>query len=154
MCHFRAFWRIYKARIINYISRLFRARQNANSEKLTMSKVRLYIAGNEVDFGEGDNLLLFTYSAADLDAPAVVQNSYSKEITLPPTKRNAAVFGALWRPDKVAGGADGFDALAREPFEIRNHAGELLESGYVKLSSASARDGFTLVLYGGLGAFL
>lgn len=119
-----------------------------------MSKVRLYIAGNEVDFGEGDNLLLFTYSAADLDAPAVVQNSYSKEITLPPTKRNAAVFGALWRPDKVASGADGFDALAREPFEIRNHAGELLESGYVKLSSASARDGFTLVLYGGLGAFL
>lgn len=119
-----------------------------------MSKVRLYIAGNEVDFGEGDNLLLFTYSAADLDAPAVVQNSYSKEITLPPTKRNAAVFGALWRPDKVAGGADGFDALAREPFEIRNHAGELLESGYVKLSSASARDGYTLVLYGGLGAFL
>lgn len=119
-----------------------------------MSKVRLYIAGNEVDFGEGDNLLLFTYSAADLDAPAVVQNSYSKEITLPPTKRNAAVFGALWRPDKVASGADGFDALAREPFEIRNHAGELLESGYVKLSSASARDGYTLVLYGGLGAFL
>ena len=119
-----------------------------------MSKVRLYIAGNEVDFGDGDNLLLFTYSAADLDAPAVVQNSYSKEITLPPTKRNAAVFGALWRADKVASGTDGFDALAREPFEIRNHAGELLESGYVKLSSASARDGYTLVLYGGLGAFL
>lgn len=119
-----------------------------------MSKVRLYISGNEVDFGDGDSLLLFTYAAGELDAPAVVQNSYSKEITLPPTKRNTQVFGELWRADKVAGAADAFYALAREPFEIRNEAGEMLESGYVKLTSASATNGYTLNLYGGLGAFL
>lgn len=119
-----------------------------------MSKVRLYISGNEVDFGDGESLLLFTYAAGELDAPAVVQNSYSKEITLPPTERNAQVFGALWRADKVAGGADAFDALAREPFEIRNNAGELLESGYVKMASASKTEGYRLNLFGGLGAFL
>ena len=119
-----------------------------------MSKVRLYISGNEVDFGDGESLLLFTYAAGELDAPAVVQNSYSKEITLPSTERNAQVFGALWRADKVAGRADAFDALAREPFEIRNNAGELLESGYVKMASASKTEGYRLNLFGGLGAFL
>lgn len=119
-----------------------------------MSKVRLYISGNEVDFGGGENLLLFTYAAGELDAPAVVQNSYSKEITLPPTARNAQVFGALWKADKVAGEGEPFDTLAREPFEIRSAEGELLESGYVKLASASRTDGYVVNLYGGLGAFL
>ena len=154
MGHFGAFWRVCRARVISFIVRLFRGRQNKNSGKLTMSKVRLYISGSEVDFGDGESLLLFTYTAGELDAPAVVQNSYSKEITLPPTQRNARLFGALWRVDKMVGSTDTFDALTREPFEIRNNAGELLESGYVKLSSASASDGFKVVLYGGLGAFL
>lgn len=118
--------------------------------------IRLYINGTEADLGAGggDALLLFTYAAGDLDAPAVVQNAYSKEVVLPPTQRNAGLFGSASRPDKIRSSADTFDTLARTPFEIRSEAGEVLESGYCKLERASAADGYTLHLFGGLGDFL
>ena len=118
--------------------------------------IRLYINGTEADLGAGggDALLLFTYAAGDLDAPAVVQNAYSKEVVLPPTQRNAQLFGSASRPDKIRSSADTFDTLARTPFEIRSEAGEVLESGYCKLERASAADGYTLHLFGGLGDFL
>lgn len=134
---------------------LFKARISAFLRKLTrMARIRLYINGSEVDCGSAESLLLFTYAASDLDAPAVVQNSYSKEVVLPPTQRNAQVFGAMWRADKIAGASDAFRALDRTPFEIRNNANEIMESGYCKLEKASAKEGYTLTLYGGLGAFL
>ena len=118
--------------------------------------IRLYINGTEADLGTGgsDALLLFTYAAGDLDAPAVVQNAYSKEVVLPPTQRNAGLFGSASRPDKIRSSADTFDTLARTPFEIRSEAGEVLENGYCKLERASAADGYTLHLFGGLGDFL
>ena len=116
--------------------------------------IRLLINGQEADLGSNaDGLLLFTYGQGDLDAPAIVQNAYSKEVVLPPTQRNAGIFGAWMQTDKVRGTADGFDALARVPFQIRDNGDEVLEAGYVKLESISA-DGYTLHLFGGLGSFL
>ena len=116
--------------------------------------IRLLINGQEADLGSNaDGLLLFTYGQGDLDAPAIVQNAYSKEVVLPPTQRNAGIFGAWMQTDKVRGTADGFDALARVPFQIRDNGDEVLEAGYVKLESISA-EGYTLHLFGGLGSFL
>ena len=119
-----------------------------------MGKARLYINGQEVDYGQGEHLLLFTYGAGDLDAPAVVQNAYSKELVLPPTARNAKVLGALWRADKVGGADDTFNTLARTPFEIRDTAGSLLERGYCKVQGVCAREGYSVTLFGELGSFL
>lgn len=116
--------------------------------------IRLLINGTQADLGNNaEGLLLFNYGAGDLDAPAVVQNAYSKEVVLPPTQENARLFGAWMQPDKVRGTADGFDALARVPFQIRDNGDEVLEAGYVKLESVSA-DGYAIHLYGGLGGFL
>lgn len=116
--------------------------------------IRLLINGTQADLGNNaEGLLLFNYGAGDLDAPAVVQNAYSKEVVLPPTQENARLFGAWMQPDKVRGVSDAFDALARMPFEIRSNGDEVLEAGYVKLESVSA-DGYAIHLYGGLGGFL
>ena len=103
---------------------------------------------------DADGLLLFTYAAGDLDNPAVVQNAYTKEVVLPPTNRNARIFGNAERPDKVAGADDAFNTLARTPFVLKGESGEVLESGYVKLEESSEADGYRVTLYGGLGSFL
>ena len=118
------------------------------------NKIRLYINGSECDLGNGeDSLLLFTYAAGDLTEPAVVQNSFSKDVVLPPTTRNVQALGALWRTDWTDG-EGGVQTLSRIPFELRSNAGEVLESGYVKVQRVSRTEGYTVQLFGGLGAFL
>lgn len=116
-----------------------------------MAKISLYINGSAVDLPQGEALLLFTYQYSDAEKPAAVLNSYSREITLPPTDRNNQIFGEFFRPDKVTG--TGFDALSRVPFLLRGDDGTNLESGYCKLNSASAREGYAVQLFGGLGGF-
>lgn len=126
--------------------------QGAKTEEMT--KITLYINGTAADLPQGEALLLFNYQQEDLSNPAAVLNSYSRELTLPPTDRNNRIFGEFWRPDKVTGAFDSFDALARVPFSLVSSAGVQLESGYVKLTAADRKNGYDVTLYGGLGSFI
>lgn len=123
-------------------------------------KIRLYIGDSEVDLST-DSLVLMNYKADDLNNPAVVKNSYSQQVTLPSTRNNDAIFGMMFRADrKTTAGSGGtgpsFSPLVRTPFSIYSEAGELLESGYMKLDSVTDKNGkvsYGVTLYGGLGSF-
>lgn len=123
-------------------------------------KIRLYIGDSEADLST-DSLVQMNYKADDLNAPAVVKNSYSQQVTLPSTRNNDAIFGMMFRADRrTTSGSGGtgpaFSPLVRTPFSIFSEAGELLESGYVKLDSVTNKNGsksYGITLYGGLGSF-
>ena len=134
-------------RVAQLIGKLFHGRKNG-PKTADMAKITLYINGKECDLPKGEALLLFTYQFSDLEQPAAVLNSYSREITLPPTERNNRLFAQFYRPDST-----GFDPLQRIPFLLRGADGTNMESGYVKFNSASARDGYAVQLFGGLGGF-
>ena len=124
-------------------------------------KIRLYIGDSEADLST-DSLVQMNYKADDLNNPAVVKNSYSQQVTLPSTRNNDAIFGMMFRADRrTTAGSGGtgtdFSPLVRTPFSIYNEAGELLESGYMKLDSVTDKNGtvtYGITLYGGLGSFL
>ena len=123
-------------------------------------KIRLYIGDAEADLST-DSLVQMNYKADDLNNPAVVKNSYSQQVTLPSTRNNDAIFGMMFRADRrTTSGSGGtgpaFSPLVRTPFSIYNEAGELLESGYVKLDTVTDKNGtvsYGITLYGGLGSF-
>jgi len=118
-------------------------------------KIELYINGSQADISD-QGLILFNYAYTDLENPTAVKNSYSKQVTLPGTDNNAAIFGNLARLDRITGG--GFSPLERTPFTIYNELGEILKSGYLKLDQVTRRGpvvtGYKVSLYGGLGSFL
>lgn len=122
--------------------------------------IRLYIGDAEADLST-DSLVQMNYKADDLNNPAVVKNSYSQQVTLPSTRNNDAIFGMMFRADrKTTAGSGGtgpaFSPLVRTPFSIYSEAGELLESGYMKLDSVTNKNGrvsYGVTLYGGLGSF-
>lgn len=123
-------------------------------------RITLYIGGERADLDDG-SFLLFNYTAEDTDSPAVVRNSFSRTVTLPGTPRNNAIFGSFFRLDRVTqygigGTGVDFDPTQKTPFVIYDEAGQVLESGYLKLdrvkgSGASAQ--YACTLYGGLGSF-
>ncbi|WP_346702528.1 hypothetical protein [uncultured Alistipes sp.] len=123
-------------------------------------KIRLYIGDAEADLST-DSLVQMNYKADDLNNPAIVKNSYSQQVTLPSTRNNDAIFGMMFRADRrTTAGSGGtgpaFSPLVRTPFSIYDEAGELLESGYVKLDSVTDKNGsvsYGVTLYGGLGSF-
>ncbi|WP_196017189.1 hypothetical protein [Alistipes senegalensis] len=123
-------------------------------------KISLYIGGKLADLST-DALVQMNYTAEDLSDPAIVKNSYSQQVTLPATRKNDAIFGGIFRADRRTVGGDGstgasFNPLVRTPFAIYDEAGDLLESGYMKLDSITAKDGspaYVITLYGGLGSF-
>lgn len=123
-------------------------------------KIRLYIGDEEADLST-DSLVQMNYKADDLNNPAVVKNSYSQQVTLPSTRNNDAIFGMMFRADRrTTAGSGGtgtdFSPLVRTPFSIYSEAGELLESGYMKLDSVINKNGrvsYGVTLYGGLGSF-
>lgn len=122
--------------------------------------IRLYIGDVEADLST-DSLVQMNYKADDLNNPAVVKNSYSQQVTLPSTRNNDAIFGMMFRADRrtisgSGGTGPAFSPLVRTPFSIYDEAGELLESGYVKLDSVTDKNGevsYGVTLYGGLGSF-
>ena len=122
--------------------------------------IRLYIGDVEADLST-DSLVQMNYKADDLNNPAIVKNSYSQQVTLPSTRNNDAIFGMMFRADRrTTAGSGGtgpaFSPLVRTPFSIYDEAGELLESGYVKLDSVTDKNGevsYGVTLYGGLGSF-
>lgn len=122
--------------------------------------IRLYIGDVEADLST-DSLVQMNYKADDLSNPAVVKNSYSQQVTLPSTRNNDAIFGMMFRADRRTTSGNGgtgtdFSPLVRTPFSIYNEAGELLESGYMKLDTVTDKNGtvsYGITLYGGLGSF-
>lgn len=126
-----------------------------------MKGIELYIGGMRADLDDG-SLILMNYTFEDLQSPAAVKNSYSKQLTLKGTDGNNRIFGGIFRPDRTssseAGGAGAaFNPSARAPFTIYAPTGEILQSGYAKLDSVT-RNGsdisYGVTLYGGLGSFL
>lgn len=126
-----------------------------------MKGLELYIGGMRADLDDG-SLILMNYTFEDLQSPAAVKNSYSKQLTLKGTDGNNRIFGGIFRPDRTssseAGGAGAaFTPSVRTPFTIYAPTGEILQSGYAKLDSVT-RNGsdisYGVTLYGGLGSFL
>lgn len=118
--------------------------------------MKLYIDGTAADLSEAVPIQM-NYSASDLASPAAVKNSFSQQITLPATPTNDAIFGAIFRADhRTVIGGGGFNPLQRTPFLLFNEAGEVLESGYLKLDTITNKNGvrgYVVTLYGGLGSF-
>ena len=125
------------------------------------NKVQLYIGGKRADLDDG-SFILFTYTAEELTNPTIVRNSFSRQITLKGTPTNDEIFGHIYRNDRLTeygGGTTGpdFDPTRKTPFTIYNEAGEILESGYLKLGGIERtrrKWSYKVTLYGGLGSFL
>lgn len=114
-------------------------------------KIELYIDGSLADIAT-DALVLMNYKQTDATAPAAVYNSWSQSVVLPRTSKNNAIFDHIYRADHVTVSGK-FNALARTPFTIYNEQGEILESGYLKLTDMNEAQ-YNATLYGGLGGFL
>ena len=118
-------------------------------------KIELYIAGRKADIDE-KNLILYNYSLTDLQKPTAVRNSFSKQVTLPGTATNDAIFSHAYRLDRITG-ATGFNALSRTPFVIYDDTARILQSGYLRLDKVNRKGAshtFAVTLFGGLGEFL
>lgn len=119
-------------------------------------RVTLYIDGKPADLGES-TLIQMNWTRESLENPSVVKNSYSQTVELPGTPGNDLIFGNLGRLDRTQRYGGIFDTLRKVPFSIYGEAGEVLESGYVKVESiATAGRGYhtySVTLYGGLGGF-
>ena len=118
-------------------------------------KITLYIDGKQADISD-QSFLLFNYAFTDIEKPTAVKNSYSKQITLPGTPANDAIFSHIYKLDRETA-AGTFNALKRTPFVIYDDLGQILESGYLKLDKVLrnkvAKRSYTVTLYGGLGSF-
>lgn len=121
--------------------------------------MELYINGLKADLSQ-DLVIQLTYAATDLSSPAAVKNTFSQQVTLPATANNDAIFGAIFRADHrtiIGSETDGgFNPLVRTPFVIFDEAGQIIESGYLKLDTISNKNGvrgYAVTLYGGLGSF-
>lgn len=114
-------------------------------------KIELYINGSLADIAT-DALVLMNYKLTDSESPSAVYNSWSQSVVLPRTSRNNAIFDHIYRADHVTRSGK-FNALARTPFAIYNEQGEILESGYLKLTDMDEVQ-YNATLYGGLGGFL
>ena len=116
-------------------------------------RVFLYIGGELCDLAD-DSFVLMNYRREDLESPAAVLNSWSQQVSLPRTGRNASVLGHYYRLDHTTTGAGGtginFNALKRTPFSIYDVRGHLIRAGYVKLDKVT-EDAYSLTLYGGMG---
>ena len=117
-------------------------------------KIELYIGTRRADLDD-QGLVLYNYAFTDLEKPTAVKNSFSKQITLPGTPANAAIFGHAGRVDRRT--ASGFHPGRKTPFRIYDEKGGILEKGYLRLDSVE-RDGalvkgYKVSLFGGLGEF-
>lgn len=119
-------------------------------------RIELYLGGQRADLSDAA-LVLMNYAATELDNPTAVKNSYSKQIALPGTPANDAIFGHPARVDRsiASGGGTGaaFNPSKRLPARIVDAAtAEILVDGYARLDAV--KDGaYTVTLFGGLGEF-
>lgn len=126
-------------------------------------RIELYIGGKKADLSD-QSFILMNYALTDLTKPTIVRNSFSKQITLPGTPTNDAIFGHFRRQDREVGSnipsevGSAYTPLKKTSFAIYNELGEIITSGYAKLDAviANGREETTykVTLYGGLGSFL
>lgn len=126
-------------------------------------KISLYIGGLLADLDE-QAIVLMTWTREDTENPTIVRNSFSRQVTLPGTGRNAAIFGSYYRLDRridrqsVSPVGTGFTPTQKVPFELYNELGEIIEAGYVRLDKVTRKgrivQDYTVTLFGGLGTFL
>ena len=117
-------------------------------------KIELYIGGRRADLND-QALVLFNYSLTDIQKPTAVKNAYSKQITLPGTPANDAIFSGSYRVDRTVGLGQ-FNPLERTAFVIYDEKGTILEQGYAKLDKVTSKGEnrtYAVTLYGGLGSF-
>lgn len=124
-------------------------------------KIELYIGGRLADLDD-QGIILYNYAFTELQEPSVVKNSYSKQVKLPATPRNLAIFG---HPDQVTrktvsgSSTTGvyFNPGEKTPFELRDEMNNIVESGYVRLDSVVVKSrtpiGIKITLFGGIGSF-
>lgn len=125
--------------------------------------VELWIGSQRADLSD-DSFVLMTYTMEDLASPAIVRNSFSKQITLPGTTANNRIFGEIFRNDRQtqyhATNETGinFDPTRKTSWRLYNGRSEVLDSGYLRLDSVKRRRNvvveYKVTLYGGLGQFL
>lgn len=121
-----------------------------------MRNIELYIEGIAADIAQ-DGSVFLTARVDDISNPAIIENPYTQQVTLPPTSKNKSIFGFIDRPDhrttSAAGGTGvNFNAAKRLNFRLEIN-GNICQCGYLKLDHVDAR-GFYVTLYGGLGALL
>lgn len=125
-----------------------------------MKDTRLYIADELVDLDK-ESIITMNYLLEDSNNPTIVKNSFSKNITLPATANNNAIFGHIYDltrktiidADNLTG--SNFNTLKRTPFKLFIDSA-LVESGYIQLISINKTNGvprYTIQAYGGLGDF-
>ncbi len=115
--------------------------------------IELYISNRRVDLDD-DSFILMNYTAEDADKPTAVLNSFSKQVTLPPTDTNKKLFKNMETADRITkGDGDDFNPLERTEFVIMI-GGARFESGYCRMDYASPEEGYILTLFGGLGSFM
>lgn len=109
--------------------------------------IRLFIEGREVEFSTPPQIL-YNYNVTDFSNPTIVQNSYSKTITVEGTPANNDLFGHIWRNDRqqsYESGGPAFNPLKRADFLLFVN-GELYEKGYARLNGIK-RKGQTDITY-------
>lgn len=126
-------------------------------------KIELWVGNLRADLAE-DSFVLLTYTMEDLANPAIVRNSFSKQIRLPGTTANNRIFGEIFRNDRQtqyhATNETGinFDPTRKTTWRIYNERSEVLDSGYLRLNGVKRKRNtiveYTVTLYGGLGSFL
>lgn len=125
-----------------------------------MKDTRLYIADELVDLDK-ESIITMNYLLEDSNNPTIVKNSFSKNISLPATTNNNALFGHIYDlTRKTIIDADNltginFNTLKRTPFKLFIDS-TLVESGYIQLIGISKTNGvprYTIQAYGGLGDF-
>lgn len=125
-------------------------------------KISLYIGDLLADLDD-QSLVLLTYTAEDTQNPATVLNSYSRQVTLPGTARNAAIFGSYYRLDRridrqsVSPVGTGFTPTQKVPFAIYDELDRIVVSGYLRLDKVTRTgrvvESYSVTLFGGLGSF-
>ncbi len=137
--------------IKRFVAKIFKIKMRNN--------IKLFIGDKEVDFKSTPDILL-NFTQEDLTNPTIVNNSYSKTLTIEGTPNNNKIFGHFWNLDRIqrygnSGVGVDFNPSRKTPFSLYVN-GTLYESGYVKLEEVRRKGAnveFDVSLYGGLGEF-
>lgn len=126
-------------------------------------EIELWIGTLRADLAD-DSFVLYNYTMEDLANPAVIRNSFSKQITLPGTTANNRIFGEIFRNDRVTQYTptseigQNFDPTRKTTWRIYDAHSGLVESGYLRLDGVTRKRNtvveYKVTLYGGLGSFL
>lgn len=123
------------------------------------SKVELYLDGQKVEFNTPPDIL-FNYSVTDLNSPAAVKNTYTKQLNIPGTKKNNDIFNHIYNLERIQGytamySGGEFNPIRTTEFTLYVN-GEIYESGYFKLNEVNVNNNnivYSITLFGGLGSF-